>query len=156
MTSQSVIPFSLDLAVIAEAPVPPGIDEASLMPLATHALVSGGATGPWTVCIVLTSDAALQRLHAQFMGLDSSTDIMTFPYDDESANPLDREQGGDIVISVDRASEQSADVHWDLETELRFLVLHGLLHLLGWDDHTPEDRRAMLDRQRALLSGAAG
>ena len=143
---------SLDLMVIAEAPVPAGLDQDALRPLVAHVLKAEMAIGDWTVCIVFTSDEALQRLHAQFMGLDSPTDIMTFPYAEEDAGQA-QEQGGDIVISVDRAGEQAADDAWDLASELRFLVAHGLLHLLGWDDATPAQRQAMLDRQRALISG---
>lgn len=149
-------PLSLDLSVICETPVPDRLDERSLHSLVTHILASERAAGAWTVCVVFTTDDALQRLHAQFMGLDSPTDIMTFPYDERAGDPSRCELGGDIVISVDRARAQAGDDAWDLETELRFLAAHGLLHLLGWDDHTPEDRQAMLDRQRALLSDASG
>lgn len=156
MISRGESPFSLDLTVITEARVPTGLDERVLVPFAAHVLASEGAIGAWTVCVVFTSDEALQRLHAQFIGLDSPTDIMTFPYGEEVGELAQRQFGGDIVISVDRAREQATDDDWNLATELRFLVAHGLLHLLGWDDHTPADRQAMLGRQRALLSEAPG
>lgn len=154
MTSDEQEPASLDLLVIDEVPVPAGLDQESLRPLVTHILGAEHAAGDWTVCIVFTSDGTLRRLHAQFMGLDSPTDIMTFPYGDEDAEQA-QDQGGDVVISVDRAREQAVDDAWDLTAELRFLVAHGLLHLLGWDDATPEQRQAMLDRQRELVSGVS-
>jgi rRNA maturation RNase YbeY len=53
---------------------------------------------------------------------------------------------------VDTARENAAIVGWSLADELFFLVAHGILHLLDWDDHSTEDRTAMLDRQRVLLA----
>ncbi len=154
MTTGAERPLSVDLTVIDDVPVPAGPDQTSLLPLVTYILRAEQAAGAWTVSVVFTSDDALQRLHAQFMDLDSPTDIMTFPYADEDAEFGAQDQGGDIVISVDRAREQAGDEGWPLDAELRFLVAHGLLHLLGWVDHTPEKRQAMLARQRELLIAA--
>jgi rRNA maturation RNase YbeY len=98
----------------------------------------------WTVSLVLTDDAHLTRLHDEFMGIPETTDIMTFPDDDDP--------GGDIVISVEQAERQRHDDGWSLDTELQFLVVHGVLHLAGWDDATDELRGQMLDRQRAILA----
>jgi rRNA maturation RNase YbeY len=98
----------------------------------------------WSVSIVLTDDEHLTRLHGEFMDIPEPTDIMTFPDDDQP--------GGDIVISVEQAERQRHDDAWPLAQELRFLVLHGALHLTGWDDATADLRTAMLDRQRAILA----
>ncbi|MCA9860672.1 MAG: rRNA maturation RNase YbeY [Thermomicrobiales bacterium] len=114
-----------------------------LAELCCFGLRQEAATGEWSISIVLTSDEHLTQLHAEFMGIAEPTDIMTFPHGDEP--------GGEIVISVAQASRQKGDEGWDLEDELRFLVLHGVLHLTGWDDATVEMRAAMLDRQRGLL-----
>ena len=100
-------------------------------------------TGDWIVALVFTSDAHLTALHAEFMDTAEPTDIMTFPYDDES--------GGDIVISLDQAERQRHDDGWDLSAELRFLVTHGALHLAGWDDASRSDRAEMLARQRTII-----
>lgn len=99
---------------------------------------------PWTVSLVITDDAHLTRLHDEFMSIPEPTDIMTFPDDDSP--------GGDIVISVEQAERQRHDDGWSLDAELQFLVVHGALHLAGWDDVTPESRDRMLDRQRAILA----
>ncbi|MER3437103.1 MAG: rRNA maturation RNase YbeY, partial [Chloroflexota bacterium] len=74
----------------------------------------------------LTTDEHLRELHHRFMGIDEETDVMTFPLDE------DGEHGGDIVISVDRAEEQAAETGHGLSDEIRFLAVHGLLHLCGW------------------------
>ncbi len=77
------------------------------------------------------------------MDIPETTDIMTFPSDDEP--------GGDIVISVEQAERQRHDDGWDLMAELRFLVTHGALHLAGWDDASSSDRAEMLARQRQII-----
>jgi rRNA maturation RNase YbeY len=117
---------------------------AELSELCCFALRREDARTGWTVSIALTDDERITRLHDVFMGIAEPTDIITFPDDDQP--------GGDIVISVDQADRQRHDEAWTLDQELRFLVLHGALHLVGWDDATNELRAAMLDRQRAILA----
>ncbi|MCC6673962.1 MAG: rRNA maturation RNase YbeY, partial [Thermomicrobiales bacterium] len=91
-----------------------------------------------------TDDEHIARLHREFMGIPGPTDILTFADDEE--------RGGDIVISVDQADRQRQDDDWSLLEELRFLTVHGALHLTGWDDATDTQRQEMLDRQRALIA----
>lgn len=111
--------------------------------LGCFALEQEMVDGEWEITLVFTSDAHIAELHAEFMGIPDPTDIMTFPTDDVL--------GGDIVISIDRAEIQRHDDGWDLPSELRFLVAHGVLHLAGWDDSTAEEREKMLDRQREII-----
>lgn len=108
-------------------------------------LRSEGQGGPWRVTVALVDDHALRDLHSRFMGIDSVTDVMTFPHGDDGTG------GGDIVISVDRAAAQGPDHKMTVDQETRFLFVHGLLHLCGWDDGTDGDRQKMLLRQSALL-----
>ena len=115
-----------------------------LAELCCFALERAGMEGNWEIALVLTSDAHLTELHAEFMDIAEPTDIMTFPSDDEP--------GGDIVISVDQAERQRHEDGWDLPSELRFLVTHGALHLAGWDDASASDQTAMLARQREILA----
>lgn len=147
---------SHDISVEKRAPVPKELTDQSLTSLISHVLESEGVRQKWTLAFRFATDQDIQRLHHQFMGLDSPTDIMTFPYLD-SDKPMFGDfdgacVGGDIVISVDRASIQAVDADWSLLDELRFLSIHGILHLAGWDDHEPEARAAMLERQSALLN----
>jgi probable rRNA maturation factor len=109
-----------------------------------------GATGHWEIAVVLTTDHRLRDLHREFMGIDSETDVMTFPSD-----PIEgqSESGGDIVISVDRAAEQGIEFGHSREQEVEYLIVHGLLHLCGWDDRDDGDREKMLTRQDELIEG---
>ena len=63
-----------------------------------------------------------------------------------------RRELGEMYISFERAAAQSADWGSDQEREIRFLVVHGVLHLLGWDDATTEERERMLARQGEILA----
>jgi probable rRNA maturation factor len=74
---------------------------------------------------------------------------MTFPAGEAG------QEGGDIVISVDRAADQGPEHGFSVDDEVRFLFVHGLLHLSGWNDLNQEDRERMLARQTELLAGFA-
>lgn len=116
---------------------------AELAELCCFALEIERGVQNWMIALVLTSDEHIGQLHQQFMGIPGPTDILTFE-DDESS-------GGDIVISVEQAERQRHDDDWSLAEELRFLVVHGALHLTGWNDASSDQRAAMLDRQRQII-----
>ena len=146
-----------EVTVDSATALPDSVIEEAIASFVEHVLRLEDAVGRWTVAFQFTTDDEMQRLHFEFMGLDSPTDILTFPYDandwGEAGTPVgNEEKGGDVVISVDRARDQAEEGDWDVAKELFFLVCHGMLHLLGWDDASDKDRAEMLDRQRELLS----
>lgn len=142
--------------------LPAGLTERAIASLSLHVLREEGADGAWSLGFRFVGDAEMRRMHREFMGLDSPTDIMTFPHETDDwafgGGEDDDARGGDIVISVETASAQAIEGAWEPDDELRFLIVHGLLHLLDWDDRDDADRAAMLERQRALLASwdAAG
>jgi probable rRNA maturation factor len=142
------MPLTCDVTVEWEVDQPRALDERDVERILLHALAEEGREGEWSFAFRFVDDGEIGRLHEVFMGDPSATDIITFPYD-----PEDGEQGGDIVISVETAARNAEEHNWSTGQELRFLVLHGLLHVLGWDDASDEDRAAMLARQRELMRG---
>jgi probable rRNA maturation factor len=90
------------------------------------------------IAIYLVSDRRMSRLHADFSRVPGPTDILTFHH-------------GEIFISVDTARRQAAEYGNTLERELRIYVVHGLLHLHGHDDHTPEEATEMHRLQEMLV-----
>ena len=105
--------------------------------------------------IVITDDAALHELNRRFRGIDAPTDVLSFandnrgPYTAISGNfPQDL---GDIVISLDRAKMQADEVNASLSDEMHLLVVHGTLHLLGYDHETEEDKTRMWTAQQHIL-----
>ena len=139
--------LDLSFSLVPEAGPPPGVAGDELEALATFVLSSEGATGYWEITVALVDDARLRSLHRDFMGIDTPTDIMTFPADQSAGE----NHGGELAISVDHALTQA--VEWGLSPgeEIAFLTVHGLLHLLGWRDDTNEQRQSMLERQRDLI-----
>ena len=114
--------LDLSFSLVTEAEAPPGVASDELETLAAFVLAAEGATGIWEITVALVDDARLQSLHRDFMGIDTPTDIMTFPADESAGE----NQGGELAISVDHAMTQA--VAWGLspEEEIAFLVVHGL------------------------------
>lgn len=87
--------------------------------------------------VAVVSDAAIARVHRQFMNAPGATDVITFEH-------------GEIVVSADTASVQAAKHGHGVVEELALYVIHGLLHLNGWDDIVPRDRARMHRTQRRI------
>jgi probable rRNA maturation factor len=117
---------------------------------ATEAL---GLAGDFSV--LLTGDKQLRAMNLQFRGLDKPTDVLSFPALPEAANCGG--QGGDLAISLDTAAIQAADHGHTLQMEVKILILHGLLHLAGFDHERDQGqmrrRETRLRKQFALPAG---
>jgi probable rRNA maturation factor len=83
--------------------------------------------------LALVGNREIQRLNRQYRHKPKPTDVLSFPADDIDAKLADRKLLGDIVISVPRAKEQAKAGGWTLAEEIDRLLIHGILHLLGYD-----------------------
>lgn len=90
---------------------------------------------------LITRDAELQRLNREFLHHDCATDVLSFPSGGHEGRL------GEMAISVDRAREQAANYGHDVNTELRVLMLHGVLHLLGMDHECDRGRMRRTERR---------
>ena len=101
--------------------------------------------------IILTDDARLHELNLTYLGVDASTDVLSFP-----ASETDPETGahyiGDILISIPRAQAQADAAGHPLESEVQLLVVHGVLHLLGHDHAETEEKVRMWQAQAEILA----
>lgn len=90
-----------------------------------------------SAAIALVSDRKMRELNREFRGKDSTTDVLSFPFEpdefDDGAENL-----GDIVISLEQAALQAAENGLTLENEVKQLILHGILHLCGYDHETDD------------------
>ncbi len=107
---------------------------------ATDALGLGGEFS-----VLLTGDKRLRALNLQFRGVDKPTDVLSFPAMPGAGNSP---PGGDLAISLETASAQAADYGHSLQMEVKILILHGLLHLAGYDHE--RDRGQMRRRETVL------
>jgi len=100
--------------------------------------------------VVLTDNRRLHKLNLDYLGVDASTDVLSFP-----ASESDPETGaryiGDILISVPYAAKGAEQAGNSLEAELQLLVVHGVLHLLGHDHAKPKEKSKMWKAQAEIL-----
>ena len=104
-----------------------------------------------SVSIALVDDAAMSKLHDEFMGDASPTDVLTFDLADNPGDPVE----GHIVISVDTAERESRRRNLPRAAEVLLYAVHGTLHLLGYDDHDEHHAQAMHAQEDRIL-GALG
>ena len=112
------------------------------------------------VSIVISTNEAVQALNLEHRGVDGPTDILSFPADplpEELLPDLAEEEDdeapylGDLLIAYPYASQQAQSLNHDLSDSLALLVVHGTLHLLGYDHDTAENRAEMWAEQAAVL-----
>jgi probable rRNA maturation factor len=99
-----------------------------------------------SLTIYITTDTEMRHLNRRFHATDAPTDVLAFPMDD----------GGDIAISYDTAKRQARTAGWRIADEIDLLAVHGILHLLGYDDVTPRKRTKMWKRQAEILGKKTG
>jgi len=113
------------------------------------------------VSVTLMNNAAIQKINEDYRGVDRPTDVISFAVhddDDDDLIVMDPEMAaelplnlGDIMISVDKVDEQAQFLQHSRERELGYLVVHGFLHLNGYDHLQPADEKAMFGLQRKIL-----
>lgn len=102
--------------------------------------------------ISLVDDAEMQRLNREYRGKDRPTDVLAFAMREGQRVAGDEAQLGDVVISLATAARQAADRRIALADEVTTLLVHGVLHLLGYDhERSPVEARRMFRKQRELL-----
>jgi probable rRNA maturation factor len=110
-----------------------------------------GLAGEFSV--LLTGNDRLRTLNRQYRGIDKPTDVLSFPASPEAATT----GGGDLAISLDVAFEQAANYGHTLQMEVKILILHGLLHLAGYDHECDQGQMRRLEtrlrKQFALPAG---
>jgi probable rRNA maturation factor len=133
-----------------------GVAEAGLDPASVERLVIGvledlGVEGQCALAVCLVDDDAIRALNRTHRGLDSVTDVLSFPVDGLDPLPAGMERElGDVVISLAQARRQAGDAGVSEQEELTHLVVHGVLHLAGFDHET--DGGEMLERQDRLVA----
>ncbi len=118
---------------------------------AQTALAHQAAPAEAELTIVLSDDAQLRELNLQWMGIDAPTDVLSFPADETDPETGSRYLG-DILISVEYAARQAASVGHPVEAEVQLLVIHGVLHLMGHDHATADEKTRMWAAQAEILA----
>ncbi|MFV0405783.1 MAG: rRNA maturation RNase YbeY [Propioniciclava sp.] len=132
------------------------VDEVRLVRLATFALEELRIHPQAELSIVLVDEATMADYHARFMDLPGPTDVLSFPMD-ELRPPSDDEEPplgllGDIVLCPSVTAAQAAENDRTPEAEADYLLIHGLLHLLGYDHAEPDEKRVMFRLNDLLIA----
>lgn len=122
--------------------------------VAEEALRQAGLPGDPEVSLVLVDDAYIADLNRQYRGVDGSTDVLSFAMREGEPMPGEEEDDilGDVVISLETARRQAAEFGHGFTREVAYLAVHGVLHLLGYDHGTEQDKEIMRRQEEAVLA----
>ena len=127
------------------------VDERRLISLVRLAAIEEGVDPRAEVTVLLVERPAMASLKEKWLGEPGPTDVLAFPMDEQI--PDDEPYVlGDIVICPDVAREQVADTGGKVTEEVDLLLVHGFLHLLGYDHVRPQDARSMRHREKKILN----
>jgi probable rRNA maturation factor len=135
-----------------------GIDAHELERVAERALEAENVAKPAELSVMLADDATVRELNHRYRDTDAATDVLSFSQaeGDDFAQPEGTAPHlGDVIISVDTARRQATEFGVPLQDEVAHLLVHGVLHLLGYDHEAPDDERVMRLREDAILGSAA-
>ena len=119
--------------------------------LAEAATALGADLGNRALAVLLTDDAAVRRLNAQWRGIDKPTNVLSFPPADMPGNGVAKSLG-DIAIAHETTAREAAAEDKPFADHLSHLAVHGLLHLMGYDHETDGDAEAMEQLERVILA----
>lgn len=113
------------------------LDRQTFLEFTRNAVSSIAETANKSVTVAFVSDRKMRELNGEFRAKDTTTDVLSFPFE---ADEFESEQNflGDIVISLEQAARQAAENDLPLESEIKQLILHGILHLCGYDHETDD------------------
>lgn len=131
------------------------VEGASLRKAARAAFKSAGGQGAGALTVMVTDDAQVRELNRAYRRVDAPTDVLAFGEAGGENGfvppPGETRYWGDIIMSYPRAMEQAATYGHPVQEELSLLVIHGMLHLMGYDHEQAGDKEKMWAAQRAAL-----
>lgn len=110
-------------------------------------VLEGEEVSEYEISLAFVDNVTIHRLNKQYLDHDEPTDVLSFPYSAANAKKLE----GELVLGVEVAQEQANERGHDVQAELALYVIHGLLHLCGYDDKSPVNEKQMRERERHYL-----
>lgn len=145
--------YDISVEVTVDAPE---LDAAALPVLAARVMEGEGVAPGTALAILVTDDDEIRAMNRQFLGIDEPTDVLSFP--DEADEFVVAGGGepllGDIAIAIETAARQAAEAGHSLDAEVAHLLVHGILHLCGYDHvDNPAEEARMRAREEHYLGG---
>ncbi len=118
-----------------------------------RAALAAEDVAPAELGILITDDATIHDLNRRYADEDKATDVLSFSLreGEEFVSPDDTLRLGEVIISLDTAKRQAEEAGRALAAEVAHLLVHGILHLLGYDHAEPDEERGMQAREEAIL-----
>ncbi|MFP3898159.1 MAG: rRNA maturation RNase YbeY [Dehalococcoidia bacterium] len=150
--------MSENIGISVEARFRQAADESWFEGMARQILKAEGVAPPYELSLVITDSETVRRLNRDYRGVDEPTDVLAFDMlaqkqgDDCFKLPPDGlTRLGEVIISYPQAEEQAREQGHTTEKEMALLIIHGILHLLGYDHEEAEEEAEMRARERELL-----
>ena len=128
-------------------------DEADCLPVdqvrlknAVQMILEEASVAAGRISIAVVDDQTIRRLHRQYLDVDEPTDVLSFPLESDRSC-----LEGEVIVSAQTAQATAPQFGWSAENELLLYVIHGTLHLVGYDDTTDEKRTEMRRQEKAYL-----
>ncbi len=135
------------------------VDAETMNALAAHVLAAMKVHPDADLTVLFVDEEAMEKLHIEWMDEPGPTDVLSFPMDElrpgSDDKPSDPGLLGDVVICPSVAERQAVDAGHSTDAEIRLLLTHGILHLLGFDHAENDEEKAMFALQRQLLESFA-
>ncbi len=137
------------------------LDEGWLMDIAEKTLDAESVISPLELSITITDAETVQQLNRNYRDEDEATDVLAFPFSPQAAQgtecafvtpPNGVLHLGEVIVSYPKAVEQALEQGHSTAREMALLVIHGILHLLGYDHEQPEQESKMRAREREILN----
>ncbi|MBM3995210.1 MAG: rRNA maturation RNase YbeY [Planctomycetes bacterium] len=116
-----------------------------------RAVLEGEGVNDYELSVAFVDNPTIHRLNKQYLDHDEPTDVLSFPYSGAGAKKLE----GELVIGVEVAKAEADERGHDVQAELALYVIHGLLHLCGYDDKSPGAEKEMREQERYYLQKCA-
>ncbi|MDA1095756.1 MAG: rRNA maturation RNase YbeY [Chloroflexi bacterium] len=154
----ATIPYRVSVAF--EDDLPLRLSQRWIRDIVQHVLAAEKVAGRGRVEVLIAGDDTVRQLNAEYLGEDSVTDVLSFPADggdEDDAFPLSPggwKELGQLVVCLPQAERQAKDEDHPLLQEVGHLIVHGTLHVLGYDHQEPADSVVMRGREEELLRSA--
>ena len=137
--------YEIEVSTSEEFPVPENLIRETLI-----ATLQAEQVSQANIVVACVDDATIHVVNREHLNHDYPTDVISFLYE-ESSESGERALDGELIVSMETAIRQAGVYGWNPLDELRLYLVHGLLHLCGYDDHDAAERKEMRGRERSIL-----
>ncbi|HOW51649.1 MAG TPA: rRNA maturation RNase YbeY [bacterium] len=143
----------MKISVTATSTAKPALGRSAVLRVVKATLAAEGlrSADPWEVAIRFTAAADIRAVNREWRGIDRATDVISFPAAEGQGGEYAGFLLGDLLIAPEVVAAHARQYRTTVERETAFVIVHGLLHLLGYDHATVSERRLMRERQNAIM-----